>query len=57
MLSEARFSIFLLIIQVVFIALFGAFVEYDVPAGPKTNHSQYEDVEKFQALYPSECRT
>lgn len=36
----------------VFIALFGVFVEYDTPAGPKSNQSNHEHVKDFQTLYP-----
>ncbi|XP_039259431.2 ammonium transporter Rh type A-like [Styela clava] len=52
MIKDMKFSIFLLLLQVIFIFMYGFFVEYDEVAGPKTNQSSAEDNRQFEILYP-----
>ena len=51
MLERVKFSLFLLIPQIIFIILYGVFIDYDVEAGGiPFNQSESEE---FQELYPS----
>nr|XP_009857884.1 rh type A glycoprotein isoform X1 [Ciona intestinalis] len=48
---RGKFSGFLLLPQILFIILFGVFVEYDTVAGPR-NASSTAGIEEFDNLYP-----
>uniref|UniRef100_H2ZEJ9 Ammonium transporter AmtB-like domain-containing protein n=1 Tax=Ciona savignyi TaxID=51511 RepID=H2ZEJ9_CIOSA len=49
---RGKFSGFLLVPQIIFIVLYGVFVQYDVQAGPR-NASDTTSSEHFDKLYPS----